>query len=865
MKRLFLVTSILFCICIVCSPFVFAAEPTFALHDASLLSNTATVTVSAPESCTVTAALYTVDGKLQAVGAVAVSASPERQSLDVVLAGHTTNYETLKVFLQDSDTSAPMCGCLTKSALELQIDALNLPRSWKEELHHASKLGLPMDKLGQETISGSEWAALLDWLVAYADESKLTNWQARFPALRTHEEALTRFDAMGALYLAAQTLENNWASFKSDPMSVMGILQFPWDHYYFTYDLVVGIDGQHFAIPGTDELQYLDGACLNFNFSRPSGFSGEYPFSYDVTNNTIHEFVPPTYAECLLAVVRYIASEQPELIGIIDPTRPDNQLLTQALIDRSNNNPSVTAENHPQWNGFVLGWDPDVYYSATPDNIRHIANWGFNSLRVMIDYRNLFDAEDVTKSNPAGLRYLDLLISTAIENDLHLNLCLCKIPGRCAIVDPDTYTSTGEFDLFINEAQQDRTDHIWSVLAARYRDVSSANLSITPFWEALNKNLSTGLPYEDYTPEDVGAYLVRVVDVIRKEDPDRLIIYEPTANAPYVWPNEEVPPIQAAVQNIDNLMVSFNSGEAPYNYAAMTATEGEHIDNNNHSIPLPSYPTYYYSANPNINRYAPMTLDGFLPAGTRIDLYLDTSGSGTITVTADEHTLFNELVLDETYNVSYSLSRYYPYAASDKCISITLPQDTNLLTISTESWFTWSGMDVTLPDAYAIDQWWYITPYDVFLGLEETDGIVQRHTSRIIISPRGEADSRKITIHKNVSYTTDTIHEESSAETIRQFCENVKKLDGNCILRTEPEFVGVVWEDWAEYLNDIYTAFTAYGFSWWSNEFWAITNEYPQTKIFTGNTITEYDGFTHFNRDLLQLLQKYTNPVNQIN
>ena len=128
----------------------------------------------------------------------------------------------------------------------------------------------------------------------------------------------------------------------------------------------------------------------------------------------------------------------------------------------------------------------------------------------------------------------------------------------------------------------------------------------------------------------------------------------------------------------------------------------------------------------------------------------------------------------------------------------------------------------------------------------------------------GDDDSRKITIHKEVFYTTETIHEESSAETIRQFCENVKKLDENCILRTEPEFVGVVWDDWAEYLNDLYTAFTEYGFSWWSNEFWAITNEYPQTKLYTGNTITEHDGFSHFNLELLQLLQSYTKPVDLI-
>ena len=40
--------------------------------------------------------------------------------------------------------------------------------------------------------------------------------------------------------------------------------------------------------------------------------------------------------------------------------------------------------------------------------------------------------------------------------------------------------------------------------------------------------------------------------------------------------------------------MTFNFCENPYVYAEMTATEGDHIDNQNHSMFKPAYPTTIY-------------------------------------------------------------------------------------------------------------------------------------------------------------------------------------------------------------------------------------------------------------------------------
>lgn len=52
-------------------------------------------------------------------------------------------------------------------------------------------------------------------------------------------------------------------------------------------------------------------------------------------------------------------------------------------------------------------------------------------------------------------------------------------------------------------------------------------------------------------------------------------------------------------------------------------------------------------------------------------------------------------------------------------------------------------------------------------------------------------------------------------------------------------------------------AFKAAGFSWWSNEFWYMTDEGAQAKLIAGCPSVNQDGFEHLNLELLQLLQQY--------
>jgi hypothetical protein len=67
---------------------------------------------------------------------------------------------------------------------------------------------------------------------------------------------------------------------------------------------------------------------------------------------------------------------------------------------------------------------------------------------------------------------------------------------------------------------------IWTLLAERYKDIPSSALSFSPLWEVFNRNLSSGLPYDEYRDTDVAKVFDMLIGAIREKDPDRSVIYE---------------------------------------------------------------------------------------------------------------------------------------------------------------------------------------------------------------------------------------------------------------------------------------------------------------------------------------------------
>ena len=109
------------------------------------------------------------------------------------------------------------------------INRLDIPDLWKQELHHAMELGLLMDKIQQETISGKEMMELLDWFVNYAAAEKTDSWKEEFPTIRESNAQLSRFDAMTALFLAAEHVGGVYAGHNYGTMELSEGINHNWD------------------------------------------------------------------------------------------------------------------------------------------------------------------------------------------------------------------------------------------------------------------------------------------------------------------------------------------------------------------------------------------------------------------------------------------------------------------------------------------------------------------------------------------------------------------------------------------------------------------------------------------------------------
>ncbi len=167
-------------------------------------------------------------------------------------------------------------------------------------------------------------------------------------------------------------------------------------------------------------------------------------------------------------------------------------------------------------------------------------------------------------------------------------------------------------------------------------------------------------------------------------------------------------------------------------------------------------------------------------------------------------------------------------------------------------------MEVTLPEEYAQERCFNGTPYDVHLGLQEKEGVYKKPRSSILIDSAYLPDCRQIVLHDGLTYTVNEPLAEASKETMREWADYVAALKGNCVVRFErADFTGVHWDDMKAYYNDLLDIFNEYGYSWWSNDYWLMTDRYPQTAVIAESPIEPAEGYDYFNKELLELLQAH--------
>ncbi len=167
------------------------------------------------------------------------------------------------------------------------------------------------------------------------------------------------------------------------------------------------------------------------------------------------------------------------------------------------------ARKLPRWRGFNLlekfgmrGQRPFV-----ESDFQWMADWGFDFVRLPMDYRCWTDSKDPRKLDEKVLGEIDQAVEFGRKHNVHVCLNLHRAPGYTVAKPPE------KLNLWSDEEAQAQFDFQWSGFARRYRGVSSKQLSFNLV------NEPGGMPTEAYVK-----VVRRVTQAIRGEDPQRLII-----------------------------------------------------------------------------------------------------------------------------------------------------------------------------------------------------------------------------------------------------------------------------------------------------------------------------------------------------
>lgn len=742
---------------------------------------------------------------------------------------------------------------------------------------YAEELNLPLDRLTQETISGQEMAELLDCFVWHEAPGQTETWNAVSVHLRASQTPLSRGDLLSSLFLASWAIGGSYMDYSTDSSMDLRNAAFEGENDRRDWSLFDDAPiPEEFDIGGAVD-HYGSASCI-FNIGTISPVDGSYPLSYDGVSFRYSE--DASYLDAVLAVLRVFSTGELKTVSIDDPAvRTIKAGFSEELLEKAKASSAITAEDHPQWTGFVLSGELGYDLNEIPEQMALFANWGFNSVRLNLDYEQIFN-RDVTEADLLALSALDRIVAQAVKYNLHFNIIMTSLPGRWGSSEGE-FNSYGEFDLFLNEEKQAQAKRIFNVLAERYRGISSDFLSFTPVFEPTNQNLSTGQPAEPFTYADYTASLVQFIDVIHDIAPNRFIIVE-IETAQFEEPvfHELEETLEKALEDRENILFSCNYCEMPFVYACMTDVAGRNIDDENCSYYLMSYPTYWYmldncivdpeeeslrDAMPegSFDGSGSLQISGCLPAGTKVDLYLNQTYAGELKWNADGETIYTEQLGHNVYEVGEAVSGGINYAVSDKKVSVTLQKDTTLLEIAVSGGgLTWSGMDLWLPEEYAQERWYYVSGYDVYRGLEEQVGITLKYESRVMVWPYDGRESahkeNQLIIHEDLTYSTPTIREYSSADTVQNTIQMIADIrEGSTIRYERANFNGVIWTEMMEYYEDLLRALTECGVGWWSNDWFCMTND--MSDGIAGIEQTRYASFANFDLKLLRLMQQYQN------
>jgi endoglucanase len=196
------------------------------------------------------------------------------------------------------------------------------------------------------------------------------------------------------------------------------------------------------------------------------------------------------------------------------------------------------ASINPKWYGFNLleyfSTDPDWmrYFpyrddgSFKEDDFRWMRDWGFNWVRLPMDYRFWTDPGNLMKIEERKIEPIDRAIRLGEKYAIHINICLHRAPGECCLDGLDEkitgiHITPEKTSLYRNQATLDAFVHQWVYFAERYLGISNERLSFNLVNEP---QVVIGTQHVPDGRKEYARVARAAIAGIRSKDPKRLIV-----------------------------------------------------------------------------------------------------------------------------------------------------------------------------------------------------------------------------------------------------------------------------------------------------------------------------------------------------
>jgi endoglucanase len=160
----------------------------------------------------------------------------------------------------------------------------------------------------------------------------------------------------------------------------------------------------------------------------------------------------------------------------------------------------------------------DLYrdHFITTRDFDNVKAFGFNIVRIGIDYELLEDDANPMKLRPDAFKYLDFAVAQAKQRGLYVLFDIHGAPGH--VVNGKQSGRYGPAEFWDNPVYQERTLWLWEEIARRYKGEEAVF-----GYEALNE------PWGK-SPEALRAFCVRWYDRVRPIDPEAILVFPGWSN-----------------------------------------------------------------------------------------------------------------------------------------------------------------------------------------------------------------------------------------------------------------------------------------------------------------------------------------------